>query len=521
MKTESYYRLKYFFRIDIESVLSSLISKEKSYSPDNFNVFFPQLFHFLLENCNEYHKFLTNAYYSPSFFGEYINTSTDNDLFYIAGLRHLVFLSLMYNCIIEDWLTLRQSSCKVTKINSKAESNHRYYPLFQDQPNLAQLYSNRYKDHFLISNPCPDTDQSSKKKLKNPDFYSHKLLNDISNSYPMPSKNENYFTTPDFLAPFTYFLFNNRNVINLNKSIANGNHRLRFFGYYKEFFFDCQVHKSKLEQADSFAFTYFCEKFYHPNTVHFLLQLFNDFNQNSSSDDESRRNVLKVLDGQIFSDICVRLLQSPYIFSNNFLFNCGLNMLANTNFYPRYLTATAGFEYMHKFSNKERESFIRENGLNLLHKYLNVLSEIIGPLLNDLWSTAMDIFYPDHDAHLKAITEYLNNHRILVTSDFCNLSSMDIISIVNLQGGIYVFDDAKLKELCEKNKTTTENFDNQPKDIQRKVFDIFSKGLIPQEHTAVYDKNYINASLNSTILSHPQRINQYDHIKYIHDLTSF
>lgn len=525
MNTENYFRLKYFFRIDVDSIRSDLMAQKKGSSSTDPSTLFPKLFSFLLKRTTAYHCFLTDPYRSASFFGEYLYASTDDDSAYIAGLKHLIFLSLMNHCIIKNWFFLRQSSSTVIKINSNSAANNRYYPEYKDQSELAQLYSNRYRNNYFASKSFTDAgdilSSSNKRALLHCDFYSHKLLNELSNSCNSASGNQDYFYTPSFWASFTYFLFNNRNVLNLNKSIINRSPSSRFFQHYSAFFADCKTHESSLDfPEDRFAFTYFCEKFYHPSAVRFLLQLFTDFDKTDALDTIACRNTLRILDGQIFSNICVHLLQSPYVFSGSFLFDCGLHMLTNTRLYPRYLTNTPGLEFTPRFSAEEKDSFIKENGLNLLTKYLHVLSEIVEPLLYDLWTVAIDIFYPTHEEQNDAINAYIKQHHSTITGEFCHFSTQDIISLVSSSGGKYHFNDTKLEQLCGDNKTKSEDFNNHSKKVMQKVFDIFSESITPPKNSTLYEKNYINTPSNNTDPSYQQLANQYQHIQYLHNLLS-
>ena len=144
-----YYRLKYFYRINIDELLRKtklIAATHKIPTSSVFEVSFA-LFNQILKGSKSYHSFLTDeGPHNDSFFGEaYFCTHEPNtsSIPYNQGFSDLIKIALMNYCVTQSFYIFAPNEEK-DYIKLSGRFHNQYYRCSEKDGSISAEYTNRY-----------------------------------------------------------------------------------------------------------------------------------------------------------------------------------------------------------------------------------------------------------------------------------------------------------------------------------------------------------------------------------------
>lgn len=466
---ERYYRLKYLYLIDVDSIVNKLACDDRIINiiemTSDDTVDSETLFHIVFDSIfkasKPYNIFLSpnDARLSNAFFGELdlIPESGIDSLNYTSAMRELMYIALRNHCIIHGFFHTKSNDTESNVPIEITGKNHLLYdPSEKKTSTIYQRYTTRYnayhtqKDahkysHQILENMRPKTD------MNNTFISCH---NDSSATYTK-------YVVPKYLAVFALFLFNKTKYNIFDKyllQIKNPEDKKwhpPFIQLYSKLFesvinysipgsSDSQSESlnsqsnssdSQSKSPDPLSFYFPMEFFYGFSTFGYIAKLLEDTH--------NRKHNLYDLEGTQLLKVIKQLSSLPNAYSRHFFLKYAIEAVTSTN-NPDFFLETnpnAILEYKPQMNNKD---FIQIYGFARLSRFFKSLSAINIPMLEDLWVVVLHklLGKKGNEFLMKLHSDYVENNYSLLSADFTQLTNQQISLLYNSKDG---FDYNQLK----------------------------------------------------------------------------
>lgn len=429
--TEKYYRLKYYYWINPDDILSK-IKESNAYQfyqeeassltpdPEAFEDLLDMIFETIFEATLPYTNYLNPECCFDHFFGE-------NDIYlkdipnitepislnrsYTAGAQSLMKLSLFNHLVITTYFQLFQKlqpkSFSLTK-EFHHYFNHGFFEL-NSMLESGDLFP-AGKEH------CDDYRMSYNNRMKNYDsmpaeYHSKRILETICTRASIKRKKPSYHLTfPDYLHQFAYFLYTNRTVHCFDKNISASNPLNDIHtSTYKQYM--DRISTLNLGR-DKLLFSYPIQKIYGFNTLFFYRKLLSQIH--NSSTDIAKRNFSDLNDSK-FLALLEQTFHCPMVFSRAFFFKYACETiiwgeLTDT----RFLSQSPNIAIKKTPKNWDSKITTLEQGFILLEKFIYSINQLVLPLIQDIW----DVLTEELGFSLEVFSSYIDHHYEDLTADY-------------------------------------------------------------------------------------------------------
>lgn len=494
----SYHRLKYFYHINIDALIEKTKDILPHYSTSSvFETCFA-LFKQILSSCKLYHSFLTDTGpHNESFFGE-SDFSTHKPDFssdpynirYNQGFTDLINIALMNYCVTQSFYIFAQNE-EENYIKLSGRFHQKYYRCKEYDGSISAQYTNRYKKFFNNSffRDCIS-------KMPN-----EQLLIQASKKN---SSNQRLFLSPYF-AEFGFFAFYENDLFNFYNYIhslntINPRQTISVLTKYNTVLKHIYNHQNLLKEDTSeipvlFTFANAAQYFFAADTFTYIQRVYTAFDLPKKNADENYLSRLKTLDGNTLLREFLNVLKMPNVFSRHFFLDIALRSIANAETAPRYLRNPDQPNQMmfldHRYLKdaKQYDAFLAFNAPQLLSNYIQHLTQLLFPLLLDLWYVTLHNIYGNKDA-FSLVKQYCIENSSLILSDFTKLTVQNIQSIGKAREDeiMRASKDAPMEgsyqvilQLCKNQLSTSNRYDfpgNLSSDSQKKIVELI-KNFIP------------------------------------------
>lgn len=450
--SEIYFRLKYFYFIDPDSLIQSvthsdtytLYQNQDKPSTETFSKLLDTIFSTIMNASDTYTSFLDEDKNTSRFFGECItledilNTSHLKVPFslYTPGATSLLKLSLQNQLIIDSFFQMLEED--PTPIDTVSFTTT-YDPYFQngyfelkkkraEKDEIFDLYNEEEYDKR-----CKYMKRRDKYK-KTGDTYSKQLFSSITQMVSSDRKNSSDYPTlkKPYLHQFAEYIYSDRSVNAFDKNIVNKPQSLsrQYDSIYKSY----HTRLSKLEfDVDKLLLSYPAEVNYGFSTLRPLRKLLNKISHCNPS---NQKRTFKDLDDHKLVDIANHLYHSPFVYSRAYFFQYACEAAVYSNFNDtQYLSdRSSSIVGVREYPNDKSKITLISKGLSLIEDYILTLNNLIYPLLSDMWSFIISKLNQlssntDHKITLTDFAHYINTYYKFLTFDFTQLSPEDIAKI--------------------------------------------------------------------------------------------
>lgn len=526
-KTEKDYKLKYFYFIDSEISIRSIIASQefKKFKVDPNNLtyiedFFHKVFFTIFESASDYTKFLepTTIMYS-SFFNE-----ADYDM--AVAMASLLKLSLRNHCIMHG-LFNSLNHCSYISISARNDTvNSLGY--------FESLENNNNQNEEIEGDKNSEKDKKTDiyQKYRNyykylsPKDYSYQIL--LLFGRTINTKGEGFhFQLPKHMKEFGMNLMTEPAVKTINRNLSKQSSRimLNYDSLYSSIE-DFQNHLTS--NADKLLFALPMEYCYCFSTIksmeNFLTEIHRSTIQNNLS--------LKDLEGQVLLNIISDLSRCRLVYSRHFFLKYACNAVLNSPTpYSSYLqTNSDNLARQIPLSNNQSKNLLANTGLSNVYKFFQTINNFTIPVLEDLWTVCFNQIkatLPNIDLSL-IYKNYIENNYDMLTSDFTLLSDEQIKSC-NLQNNpssididTYISPYFSLKNL-QQELMHVQNINTMvapPMYVNNSLKQILYSALNIDKIKSPFDDHLINQIINSDISDVYSHMFRTDHIRSFIDLLS-
>lgn len=449
---EIYFRLKYFYFIDPDSLIQSvthsdayiLYQDQDKPSTETFSKLLDTIFSTIMNASDTYTSFLDEDKNTSRFFGECItledilNTSNLKVPFslYTPGATSLLKLSLQNQLIIDSFFQMLEED--PTPIDTISFTTT-FDPYFQN--GYFELKEKRSKNDMIFDHYNEEEyDKRCKymkrrdKYNKTKDTYSKQLFSSITQMVSNDRKNSSNYPalTKPYLHQFAEYIYSDRSVNAFDKNVTNNPQSLS--RQYASMYESYQARLSTLRfNVDKLLFSYPSEVNYGFSTLRSLRKLLDKISRCKPS---NQKRTFKDLDDHKLVDIVNHLYHSPFVYSRAYFFQYACEAAVYSNFNDaRYLSdQSSSIVGVREYPNDKSKITLISKGLSLIEDYILTLNNLIYPMLSDMWSFIISklnqLFSdPDHQITLTTFVHYINNYYELLSYDFTQLSPVDIAKI--------------------------------------------------------------------------------------------
>lgn len=453
-------KLKYFYRINPYAIADSFSNSEAAKTTDHFsNDIVSALFEHCFNSLGHYTSFLSvlAADDTNSMFGE---CSLYNDFAY---RRYILQIALYHHCLITGYLRLMHRKNLSDTARSKTLSSPTlssaydivlrsgYYQKNNISTPRTILKNFAIKQHHSLEeyDGYPSSDENKTCAQRWNQYYkshkasleknSGKLYIELLGKYIRFS--EDYRSTPvsGLHANWIYFLFTESRAKSfVRPSSANFNYDAYIKKYNVLFSLICDRVHQMSNNMNKLIFRTNAESCYGFFTMSYLTRLQEElypYTDNAS-------NPLQPLTGQSLQNITHQMLSMPNIFSRHLFLDYALYCYKKIDnkqktFSENYLQpdpSTFGI-LLNKKRLFENSTVIADDNLNLISHYIQLLSHITIPLLEDLWDVIFTHYFEqakhsDNCPDLEAIyVRLLSENYNLITFDFAQIQSSNLNTI--------------------------------------------------------------------------------------------
>ena len=502
-----YYRLKYFYRINIDELLRKtklIAATHKIPTSSVFEVSFA-LFNQILKGSKSYHSFLTDeGPHNDSFFGEaYFCTHEPNtsSIPYNQGFSDLIKIALMNYCVTQSFYIFAPNE-KKDYIKLSGRFHNQYYRCSEKDGSISAEYTNRYAKFsnnsffksYILHMPYEqcfrresEKNQDKKRLSLSPYFAEFGFFafyeNDIFNFFKyINSLNLNTISTRQTVSVLTKY----NNVLN---HICSHLNLLKGNGANKD------KAKSQSKTAAIFTFANAAQYFFAADTLAYIQRVYTAFEHPEKNTYDYYLSELKVLDGNTLLGEFLNVLKMPNVFSRHFFLDIALRSIANAETAPRYLrnpdqpNQMMYLDHLDLKDPKQYNAFLAFNAPQLLSNYIQHLTHLLFPLLLDLWYVTLHNIYGKEEA-FSLVKQYCIENSSLILSDFTKLTVENIQDIGKARENeiMRASKDSPMNDsyqiilqLCENQLGTSNKYDfpgNLSLDAQKKMVQLI-KSFIP------------------------------------------
>lgn len=422
---EKEYFLKYFYLIDSEQLISSIVSTDiyKNYcnNPTEFcSEFFHTLFSKILNASSTYTSFV----YSPDTFNY---PSRNENIHILNGLSCLTRIVLRNHCIMHGFISSLQLSQEYQPIKISGK---------YDKKNRKGLFSAKLENNSNIKSY--DTihqiyTMNKKRFNKNPLNYSYKIMRRYS-----ADCNNGFLVAPAFAANWFCFLYNESQVYTFDKNIANytkTSSRYPLIKCYNELYERCLdwISSNQLCQEDILLFVQAMETFYGFSFFHSTAKLLNKIHS-SSSDFASM--TLKDLESETLLFNFQQAAQLPVTYNRHIFIEYAIHAVLSSRHLKDMVTPAKERSLFSAIPTEpSSKNQLTLSGLSLIENYLQRLKYIAIPLLQDLWEV---VIYKLNNKYLTSsqlniqldtYRSYIHKNYHLLTNDYAGMSNEQLSKI--------------------------------------------------------------------------------------------
>lgn len=458
---ERYYKLKYFYLIDVDSIINKLeqsnIINDTGFT--NSETLLHTIFDAIFTASKPYNIFLSphDAKLSNSFFGEMTlkpesGMKEQYELNYTSAMKELMYIALRNHCIIHGiFYTISNTNEWKEKIEITAKNNHLYNnEAASKDSTLYQRYTNRYSKHYTQENATR---------------YSHQILENISsngtldnNSYSYSNDSVIKYKTPHYLSTFAFHLFNepiynifDKHILKINDNSNNSS--FRFISLYTDLshaFIDyLNNYGNSKTKLDQLFFCFPMEYFYGFSSFRYIAQALEDIHNSSA--------LQKDLEGSLLLKVIKQLSMLPNVYSRHFFLKYATEAVTSTENSQFFLENDPNIALSFK-PHITTEDFIRTYGFSRLTNFFKSLATINLPILEDLWVVVLHklLKAKNYESPMGFYSEYINKNYDLLTADFTRLSSETIYSLYNDTDG--KIDQQKLRKSLDNTSVISNDY---------------------------------------------------------------
>lgn len=385
---EKYYKIKYFYHIDIDKLCTKL--KEKKNIKSDITAFFVNIFEEVVTGSQLYSQYLLSDSALP-FLSFFNFTSKDESVCSVhQTLVNLCRISLFHHCVLNGLETLLISSkLEYPNISKTYSTNGNIFLCGATDYDIQRgLFAAQYlKEKRTI--PKEQTIYQNynsiyyKRYHNNPDGFSHTLLsNTLLKEKASKKTSSGQLSVPTYQSNPLLFLFKNSNVRCLDKSLSNPKTTKRtLINTYKGICSDAESWKMDMlkNNCDSILFDTTLEPYYHFNFLKDAEYFFQDLDENSP---------YYLLSGKAFLNIIQDFLMSLPITYNRFIF---LEYACHAAIYSHNLNEASYPPIPDSALGQRLSAYIQADdqhiitALRQIGNFLRMLKYCTLPILEDLW----------------------------------------------------------------------------------------------------------------------------------------
>lgn len=408
------HQLESFYLIPVDQIVDSIM-KETPTAKDEPSDLLEKIFKHIFQGAAHYYDFI-DINCSHSFFNENYGD------YKIMGLRQLIYLALLNNCILDDFLDELSYCSDPIEISAKNQPLIKMgimNLIFQSNPhehlkgevNSQQFYNRK---NIFMGN-------------LNTDIYINKIIESLN--IPDDAQKDKFsIRTLQYAAPAAIFLFAEDKATKFGKSLSNKKNVIQCYNslaqkYYNVFLepncnadstIDQLIFKSEMEAI--FGFSFFRSISSSIEAIH-----------NMPATEEKS---LKMLEGQQFINIIQQIANLP-LFFNKLLFYKYIchAFLASKSISYNYFEESAK-EIATRIPDPQSEFYQVSTCQNLMNHFIQILSSLSIPLLYSLWKTVIHelinrkwLAEPKVDIYKK----YLVNNYSSIVYDYSTLTDEDLL----------------------------------------------------------------------------------------------
>lgn len=439
---EFFYRLKYFYFIPLEKLDNDLKDLHPpktlknhltSTNRKSLVTLFDSIYDTIFKYSAPYSNFINPNINSETFFGEGTFPISRNALSsYYIGSADLINLSILHHCIIHSFFNFFSKS-QGTSLQTTATKQNTY----------AMVAKNNYffeNGFFTVNTSPPPTkleikDAGDMHRAKYAQryhtfvklldsYYSKQLLQATLNKLPEKPKTQRHkpnphFEVPAFLTLWSNFLYSNKSVHHFDRALYNETSLLNIYGTLwsekENLINNCKIPSDKL------LLSYPLETTYGFHTLSGIAKLISDFEIHNTLNQKD----YSVLMTDSFFNILKLLFKNPLVYNRHFLIRYACDAIMNGTFAESGYLNTKTTTVISKNAPMILSDSAKINtGLTLLEQYLSTITNLIIPLLTDLWDYACDKLELDQ-SYFK---EYIDYYYTIITGNWCTLTAEDISS---------------------------------------------------------------------------------------------
>lgn len=433
--TKSYYRLKYFYHINIDSLIKKVTDILPEYSNSSVFESFFAIFKQILISSKQYHSFLTEeGPHNESFFGEAFFSNgccSSYNVDYNNGYSDLIKIALMNYCISQSFYIFSPTVEDSNYVKLTGRLHEKYYKSSLPDGSISAQYTNRYSKFFNKPAFKNYIDEMPHEQcfLRNADKSSSKQRLSLSP----------YFAHWGFFAFYENDIFNFCNCIHRVSKIdtrAIKSILLKYDTVSSLLSTHLKYWLNNAEKDTTIPFTFAepAQYFFATDTLNYIYRVYNAFEYPTQVKEEDKYlTKLKPLDGNTLSKEFLDVLKMPNVFSRHFFLDIALRSIANAETAPRYLRNPDQPNQMMFLDSRylkdqtQYNAYLSFNAPQLLSNYIQHLSQLLLPLLLDLWYVTLHNIYGKNEAFSQVETYCRENSYILI-SDFTRLETDDITS---------------------------------------------------------------------------------------------
>ena len=433
------YRLKYLYLIPIDKLtqeLQSLNPVKENNSPTSIDIepltaLLDNIYNIIFKYSAPYSNCINPTMTTETFFGEgsFPTNSTALSSYYM-GAANLIKFSIFHHCVIHSFYN---SLSNYPESNFPNNNEHLFLKTYDMVAKNDYFFTNSVSS--IISSPAPSElqrkDDAAQYRAKYaqryrtfinfPDeYYSKYLLQTVLHELPKEAGNQkqnSHFNVPLILNIWSDFLYSDRSVHHFDRALAKNTSLLNIYGTlsseYEDLVESCHANIDKL------FVSYPLENTYGFHTLAGIAKLLSNFETQNTLNTKDYSD----LTTDSFFKTLNLLFKNPLVYNRLFLIRYACDAIMNGAFAePGYLKTKASTVIAQNTSRILSDSARINNGLTLLEQYLNTLTNLIIPLITDLWDYACAVLKLD----TTYFQPYLEYYYPIITGNWCALSAEEI-----------------------------------------------------------------------------------------------
>lgn len=423
---ERKYRLKYFYLIDIESMINRIQSTRayKDFNAEKISSI-QALFLTIFSEITSANKLFSDYILScnnPIHLTFFDENTKDTE---VLALNALSSISLFHHCILTKYYSL-QNANKTIPLSGTNEFMVRsgvIQPLTLDVDNLPDSLMEA-KRRSIDKNVHQNSYSRNQHLKERANYYHHFLLDLVA-----PENENAHRISPVHNAAFAFFLWIAPSVNMFSKSLLNPEESSKnLIKKYQRLLNESKEWCHSSAYLDKILFDICAESSFGFSFITYAADLLNKMGIYSEPNNAFS---LKDLDGQSFLNILTYFFNLPITYNRSIFLKYALKAILATNYlnpnFPSNFQNSAG-KYM-SVTQKPKVIMASES-LKLLSDYFHMLSFVTLPMIEDLWFVLTDPVTINMEINLTCFETFIKEYFFNITSDY-TLIKKDALSKLN------------------------------------------------------------------------------------------